>query len=1370
MSCEDKKVDINELVSDINKDIKLKQNEQIDFTSPNEDSLESIEDILQELASQSLCKSPSNPVISPEQLAKLGCIDKSEFKEIPEVNVNLEDINTGPNEEGHNCGQALEKANSILKKEQEEYSNLNILLQKLIEYQDNYKVLEQYYVERSKEMNRLMGIFQPILEEIKSLKAELLLKKVETSTALNNVNNSIYGSTIYELYYSVYQDCLNAEAAIELEIQSLQNDISNKTDLETILSDSSLTSSFNFDTTYSTSFYYAVRDALDSVSFNDIKNSIRDYSTCVEAKSNLSYNIQSYISSPVIEFEIDFIGINFIKSQKDIYNEKNGKRSTKKINFPIKGNPLLQKNDFFNNTTGLSITNASFNKTFSGVLYTQYYNKLNDPVEKLFSINERGLTSSVNLVDKNLRDKSFNKKKEGSKEYFIKDQEKLSNFYENFEQKLEQKKETIRKNKIEPAFKIVAENLKNLARVDIKLLLTIGGVNTDLLDDSSNLQTIVQTVKNAQEDFIKKNKNLKSEISRIKKRMEEIKPTQDRVKELLIKLDSACFSKKTLQNSSEELENKANKVKGDDPFGEKSLNGTDPTMPSIYDLKYWLEFSKILNKVALLPIPKNPTTLRYWPVGFFFPTPAGKLIKIPLPIIWIPLLVTPSPIGVTVIFLTINGLFISPIMFNINATGSKQHLLTLRGPSKQFGYTKDPVSNFLKISLSIAAAKKASLNKPGLDNLSEKEKNEYNIKIESLKNKLSKAKPETPKHKRISEKIKNLEESVSGKSENEKVKDAVDKKESALDAIEKAKESVKDKMNQMGEPKFTNSLAIQDAIEKRRLQKQKEIDDIYMSSLPPKEKRKKLKALRKEKSEEGVSKSEKEEAIRKDTMEFFDNISLPSIKIPSDSTKLNPPPTPLEQLKENVEEKNSDKKDDPTSDKNRIIKDIMKGELPNAIDLIDLNNLPVNSNNKIIINDSFVDIKKKFNEIREQISNTLKGNTDLNEEKAKLEIEELIGKIKNENDKKIKRRLKKELNIKESKLSNHKKALEYKKDNSLNDKKRKEVSESKFKFSAFKTLDDLKPKIIDFSPKKADLLPIITADNLLKSYIDSLSVNDVKELFGGSEETTVSSIQDAYFNIINSEVKPDLKLNNKPDSKKILESSAGVLSSISIPSKKVDLLKPFTLSKKIPIDLNMLLGPLKSKIEEDMKNLDGCLPVDIENNFKSLNPSDIKVYIENKILFKLNDLVDIIKPIYALINLLVSTKGITLSGSQIRSFLLPPFGPIDFAIFTADALAKIKSPNSSNIPTFDLPGLDKAKETINKIVSPIMDVPLSYAIPAGAASIGLADTQRLLHPVMRADDIPPWERLSSKNFLFILFLDEFISEAADKVGFFRSFI
>lgn len=1371
MSCNDK-AKIEDLIIDINKDIKI-DSSSID-PETGQLSAQSIQDILDQLTDAGLCKAPSDPVFTMDQLSQLGC-DIEPSNELPDINIDLGDIDTSATDETHSCEAAINEANKILKKEQQEYLNLNMLLQKLIEYRDNYRVLKEYYSERLLEMNRLIADFQPVLEIIKDLESQKTAKINERSALYVELINETYGSLRYNELTSQYYELNDEILEINSKITSNQNTINQRTAANSILSDSSLISSVSDalegGSTYSTSLYNAISNTLSSANFNQLKNSIQNYSTSLKIESNNSFNIQTYINRPIVEFKIDFIGLDFIKSEEDVYNEETGERSTREVNFKIKESNLLKTNSFFKEVNGLEINNESFDTEFTGVLYTEYYNKLNNPIEELFTLKEKGLTNSETLVDPELKDSTFNKKREGSSEYYIQDRKKLEKFYENFEQNLEKKKKQIRDQKIEPAFTALSSNLKNLARMDVALLLAVGGININIIDENANLNTIIETVKQAQESFIKKSSDLDSEISRIKTRMAEIKPTADRVKELLIELDSACFSQQDEPVSEADLEAKVKDAKGKDPFGAKSFDETDPTLPSIYDYRYWLEFSKVVNKVGLLPLPsKIPTSLRYWPIGLFFPTPVGKLIKIPLPIIWIPLLVTPTPIGVTVIFLTINGLFISPIIFNINATGTKQHILTARGPSRQFGYTDDPISQLLRLPLNLASAKLSSLNQGGLTKLSKTEKESYEAELKALEEKRDRATPGSRRYNKIQSKIDNLKESVSGKSQEEITKEAIDKEESPQDAIDNAKSSVKDRMNQLGEPEFSNSRAIQQQIENRRVEKRKEIDKVYESDLPPKEKRKKLKQLRKELKEEGVSKQVKEDAIRKDSMSFFDKIKLPSIKIPADSTKLNPPPTAMDQLKDRTEENASNFKDDPTAKENRMVKNAMRRELPNIAELIEINDIPVNANNKIEILGNEAAIKSKLNQINQAIVDKLKGVSDLNVEQTEQQIEDLKTRIESEQDNSTKKQLKRDLKKLEAKLSNHNEAQQNKKDNSLNQEKLDEVSDTKFSFNPLKSLSELQPKKTDFTPKENDLLPISQADSLLKSYISGLTSNDIISLFGGAKEVTVSSIQDVHFNIINTQVPDTLVMKNKISSKDILKSSSGVLSSIAIPSKEIGLLSAFTLSKKIPIDLNMLLGPLRKKVMEDLQNLDGCLPIDIENNFSSLSSTDIKVFMENKVIEKLDTLTSILVPLYILIKLAKSTKGITLSQSQITSFLTPPFGPLDFALFTATTLAKVNAPNSNSLGIYNIEAIKKAKETIDPILSPIMDNPISYIIPASAASIGLAKAQRLLHPVIAADDIPPWERLSSRNFLFVLFLDEFISEAAEKVGFFRSFI
>ena len=110
----------------------------------------------------------------------------------------------------------------------------------------------------------------------------------------------------------------------------------------------------------------------------------------------------------------------------------------------------------------------------------------------------------------------LSKKKEASQEFFIRDQKKLEDFYQNLEEKIEIKKQIILKDIVNPSFEIVDSALKQLANAEVRMLLAVGGINQNIIEEDLDLNTIIETIKNSQQDFAKKNANLNSEIKRIK--------------------------------------------------------------------------------------------------------------------------------------------------------------------------------------------------------------------------------------------------------------------------------------------------------------------------------------------------------------------------------------------------------------------------------------------------------------------------------------------------------------------------------------------------------------------------------------------------------------------------------------------------------------------------------------------------------------------------------------------------------------------------------------------------------------------------------------------------------------------------------------
>lgn len=94
--------------------------------------------------------------------------------------------------------------------------------------------------------------------------------------------------------------------------------------------------------------------------------------------------------------------------------------------------------------------------------------------------------------------------------------------------------------------------------------------------------------------------------------------------------------------------------------------------------EYWKEFTKYLNLIALLPI--------YWKIGLYIPTPAG-ILKVPLPIIFIHLITIKIGPIIIVIWLTINGLVIVPVVFTLQflpiADAASVWLVLFRGANKK---------------------------------------------------------------------------------------------------------------------------------------------------------------------------------------------------------------------------------------------------------------------------------------------------------------------------------------------------------------------------------------------------------------------------------------------------------------------------------------------------------------------------------------------------------------------------------------------------------------------------------------------------------------------------------------------------------------
>ena len=66
-----------------------------------------------------------------------------------------------------------------------------------------------------------------------------------------------------------------------------------------------------------------------------------------------------------------------------------------------------------------------------------------------------------------------------------------------------------------------------------------------------------------------------------------------------------------------------------------------------------------------------------------------------------------------------------------------------------------------------------------------------------------------------------------------------------------------------------------------------------------------------------------------------------------------------------------------------------------------------------------------------------------------------------------------------------------------------------------------------------------------------------------------------------------------------------------------------------------------------------------------------------------------------------------------------------------------------------------ALEEIEPVLSPVAWIAsLSLCALAPPVTYATVATARLFHPILNSEDLPPWERLTHKNPLFTIFLDE----------------
>jgi hypothetical protein len=1466
--------------------------------SPEEVKNKFSEEQLKELLDVSLCEPTSDVGLSVESL-EIPCEDLSIPELLPPLQIDTSVVDVKP-KDPTKCVKKVEELNAQLEKELEEYNRYLTLLEKLIEYRDNYEPVSYYFTERANEVAKILKDFEPLLieeERLKNLTQTLNKNRRDLRLEIARLQSS--GSANSELISQKSKELLKIESELvdtSSKLIKQKSQISVKTQTYPIFNNSYFKDYQNYlqdpsNSSYSQEYYLrrVINNYIDTSTLNTIDSQLRNYAEGLSAKIRLTSpnSVQQIIENSYFRFELKFPKLIFIELEKEIYNKQDGSRKNIKVPFPIKDNPLLEKNSFFkeNEIFKLSDFPLSTNQVPSGRIYVNYYNLFEDPINNFFSPQERGLTNSASLIDPKVKGSGAEVKKEKDKEFYIQDINKLQNFYNEFESRFKAKKEEKRTQVINSAKEAIRLNMAQIARKEVQLILAFSGVNQYLPQNSGKLRKVVDQIRKQNSEFAKGIKELNEEIERIQLKVEELKPTPDKIKKRLKESSPECFEKVDAPiQECQEVKN----LLGSDPLFTKTIKGCDPTLPNYTQLCYWLEFSKIVNLIGLLPLPhaKQPAPqLRYWPVGLTIPYPGG-LIKIPLPIIWLPLISLSTPAGTIVIFLTINGIFISPVVFFVSNTGFKQHIITLRGSSQKFGYSASDES--IKPGVQLPAkllsikskaerlAKEATLGKNF--NLSQEEKDQLARKKTILKESESAASANGNENKlaKIKREKENLDRATEGLSDQEKLQKTLDKVESFKDVIDDLKQSLYQRIDELGKPPLIQGNRLKDSISTRKekllleLQQKLEIGDLE-----------RVAQIREELKEEGISLAEKLDAIESDLTEYFKRLKFPKITIPKDKSKIDPKQNVIVEFIESINEFSNIYRTQFYSKDNSKVRNLLMIQIAKSKNtLLSKIEEKLDTDSRIDIEEDLDGAKQILKDVNSQLVDELVGKgEEVNEAAEQAKIKQLQEALKKEKDSKKKFDIGKKLQKAQVKLSEGLEKKRVKEALSLTPTAIAAFNQTSISFDAFAPCCKKEPFTLPFDLSPA--VPILeSVKTILDAAVDKQSADDLKALFGGKTRVSAREMLTAQLNLIKNQIPkeleiplPDLNLVN------FIKAFSGIFVSLFEIKPPIPALQP-ALPASITIDLNILkdfllkllisflrnsmpdpnqgkessLSPAQNKnqlsgaspvsdttqIESGLDIID-CEPdfsqnsaisdgtyspekstqiktssrseysssnvvtsssLDIlpafqflDTDFINLNPGDLLVTLKNFIDLKLDTIEKLIDPFYSLLKTIKGAKGTNQNILEAAQYKAPPYGPAEEAVFIGITKAKQAAPTSASFKIIDASLAEQKVKLLESTLGPIANSPLPALIAAAAGvadsilpsikapqidpQTGAVSTKdlkvsslgiRQLHPLLSQEDLPPWERLSVKNILFLLFVDEFVANGADQVGFFRSFV
>jgi hypothetical protein len=886
----------------------------------------------------------------------------------------------------------------------------------------------------------------------------------------------------------------------------------------------------------------------------------------------------------------------------------------------------------------------------SGTLY-DFYNMLKDPLNNFFTLEERGLTESIDNVDASLlaaRDGSISngvestaaqavlKAKQGDKDYYIADNAKYMDFFKNLHKNVEAR---------------IAEVKPTITRVtDMQSAMTdLGNAHIEFFKTEYSFGADVSAgMKAAADAFYKAFDIIDSELNRLitekNTLIESINP-DNVVNDMSKTCDCVATAMRDIADAGDD-----NKKKDDDggdnviepltaikmSLSFMDIDGTKPTQQKHC---YWLRFAQLATKFGFLPFPDlmMPTSLRYWPVGFLISIPAPPgIIKIALPIIWIPLITLSGFFGTVVLFIGLCGIMPAPYVFYVSNTGTKKFFLTLRGPGDKMGSdsSDELLSKFIQTPLSLVL--KAN-----------------ELEIQKYDPSFKRPQPESF-------------DSVYGK-------------------FRSSVESRIDSMN-MG------------------------FKDINILKLNIKA-RSANKSISVKHNSKDFSAVEVVQAVEKDLASFIDAMDMPIIKIPGDDGK-------------------AKKKD---------------AALIMMSDLADYMSMKFKSPNMDII------------DLRDRVfSNMTSYESDASYAADTSEIPNNVNLKSADHMKKFQKFLKKCIAFGVKQLDND------------------ELLVGLIAFSAFFVNNPFKCKDpSSISPADAEkILAIIAVTKALDAALENITFDNIASKVG-ILSFNKRNLMSVALEVLKSLVPPipwpgknfgtGMDVVISKNALTIAMTSSFSLDFLPIQDKVSintgDIVKPAlkgTISGLLaPVyDTANLIDAGKGLANQTL-NFGKTLSIGNNSDVLRLEGIDFKPLIRDAVVGTMDGVASTIQPIYDLFVL-----GIRGFDPNLIDMIMSP-------LETAKSIAK----NMVNSDEFGLmiPNdllIYEARQLLNKVEG------IPFVVPAALCAFAqpVVDIIRDIHPILRFDDLPPWERLTTDNILFCFFLDEFCHQGKKFGGFFESFI